>query len=91
MGAAGSGKTSVSRVGPVMITRNSPNCLQFIDLASGLSLEARSNSTAEVQPTGFTLDDREVTLIDVPGFGDTSTSEDNMGILQMIADFLATE
>ena len=45
--------------------------------------------TAEVQVTDkFTLDDRLVTLIDTPGFDDTSKTDTE--ILKLIALFLAT-
>ena len=45
--------------------------------------------TAEVQVTNeFTLDGRAVTLIDTPGFDDTSKSDTE--ILKLIALFLAT-
>lgn len=44
--------------------------------------------TAEVQLTdGFILEGRTVTLIDTPGFDDTSKSV--TGILKMVAAFLA--
>ena len=45
--------------------------------------------TAEVQLSDvFTLDGREVLLVDTPGFDDTSKSDTE--ILQTIAAFLAT-
>ena len=45
--------------------------------------------TAEVQVTDkFTLDHRPVTLIDTPGFDDTSKTDTE--ILRLIALFLAT-
>ena len=45
--------------------------------------------TADVQVADkFTLDGRSVTLIDTPGFDDTTTSDTE--ILKMIAAFLAT-
>ena len=92
MGATGSGKTTVSGVHPVMTTTNSLNkCLQFINFASGSSLRVGTgldSCTAEVQLANkFTLDGREVTLIDTPGFDDTSKSDTE--ILKMIAFFLA--
>ena len=44
--------------------------------------------TTEIQVAdGFTLDGREVTLIDTPGFGDTTLRDTD--ILKMIASFLA--
>jgi len=73
MGATGSGKTS------------------FVNLAShshlrvGMDLES---CTAEVQLANeFTLDGRQVVLIDTPGFDDTTKSDTD--ILRMIAGFLA--
>ena len=45
--------------------------------------------TADVEVTDeFTIDDRPVTLIDTPGFDDTSKSDTE--ILKIIAAFLAT-
>ena len=45
--------------------------------------------TAEVQLADeFTLDGRSVTLIDTPGFDDTTKSDSD--ILEMIAAFLVT-
>ena len=76
----------------VTITGNSSCCLQFINLASGSELPTGTNlesRTAEVQPAdGFTLDEREVILIDTPGFDDAS--KDDTDIPKMIAAFLAT-
>ena len=89
MGATGSGKTTVRRALPAIMIRNSPGCLQFINLAAGSSLQSRANPTAEVQFTNeFTLDRRAVTLIDTPGFDDTSKSDAE--VLKTIAAFLAT-
>ena len=92
MGATGSGKTSVSTGCLVVMTRNSFNCLQFINLASGSNLRVGmdlASCTAEVQVADkFTLDGRSVTLIDTPGFDDTSRSDTD--ILRTIAAFLAT-
>ena len=74
------------------MTRNSFNCLQFINLASGSNLRVGmglESCTADVQVADkFTLDGRSVTLIDTPGFDDTTTSDTE--ILKMIAAFLAT-
>ena len=51
-----------------------------------MSLES---CTAEVQLANeFALDGRKVTLIDTPGFDDTSKSDTD--VLKMIAAFLAT-
>ena len=74
------------------MARNSPSCIQFINLASGSNLRVGMGlepCTAEVQLSNvFTLDGREVLLIDTPGFDDPLKSETE--ILQMIAAFLAT-
>jgi predicted GTPase len=86
MGATGSGKTSVSSEYFVTMTRNSPGCPQFVNLASGSNLPP---SSAEVQLANpFTLDGRRVVLIDTPGFDHTSMSDTD--ILRMIAGFLET-
>ena len=65
---------------------------QFINLASGSSLRigtGLASCTAEVQLANeFNLDGREVTLIDTPGFDDTSKSDTE--ILKIIAAYLAT-
>ena len=75
-----------------MMTKNSLGCLQFINLASGSNLRIGmllESCTAEVQLADkFILDGRAVTLIDTPGFDDTSKSD--VDILKMIAAFLAT-
>ena len=90
MGATGSGKTSVSRVRSVI--NHSYDCVQFINLASGSDLRIGMNlesCTAEVKLADkFILDGRTVTLIDTPGFDDTSKSDTD--ILKMIAAYLAT-
>jgi hypothetical protein len=65
---------------------------QFINLASGSNLrvggglESCTSSVNTAQ--AFKLDGRSVTLIDTPGFDDTSKSDSD--ILRMIAAFLAT-
>ena len=75
-----------------MMTRDSPGCLQFINLASRSNLRIGMNlisCTAEVQLADqFVLDGRKVILIDTPGFDDTTKSDTD--ILKMIAAFLAT-
>ena len=75
------------------MTKNSLDCLQFINLASGSTLRVGTgleSCTAEVQLTDkFTLNGRAVTLIDTPGFDDTSKTDTE--ILKMIALFLATK
>ena len=45
--------------------------------------------TDHVQPHLFTLDEYDVTLVDVPGFDDTSKSDSDH--LIMIADYLFAE
>ena len=91
MGATGSGKTSVSSIYLVVI-RNLPGCLQFINLASGSALSVGKDlesCTAEVTFANlFTLDGHRVMLIDTPEFDDPTKSD--MDILKLIAAFLAT-
>ena len=56
------------------------------NLRVGMHLES---CTAEVQPADeFTLDERQIILIDTPGFDDTNKSDTD--ILKLIAAFLAT-
>ena len=87
MGTAGSGKTTVSRVRPAIVARNSLSYPQFINLASGSNLRVGMDSTVEVQLTdAFTLDGKEVALVDIPGFDDASKSDPE--VLRVIADFL---
>ena len=73
------------------MTGNSPDCPQFINLASGSRLPVATgpvSRTTEVQLSDeFTLDGRTVTLIDTPGFDDATKSD--IEILKMIAYFLA--
>ena len=68
------------------------SCPQFINRASGSNLQVGvglESCTADVEVTDeFTIDDRPVTLIDTPGFDDTSKSDTE--ILKIIAAFLAT-
>lgn len=65
---------------------------QFINLISGSDLRVGGgleSCTSSVQMAQvFELDGRSVTLIDTPGFDDTSKSDSE--ILRMIAAFLAT-
>ena len=87
MGATGSGKTTVSRTCPVIKARAYLGCLQFINLASGSDLRVATgleSCTADVKLANeFILDGKAVTLIDTPGFNDTTS-------LKIIAAFLAT-
>ena len=66
--------------------------LQFINLASHSNLQVGMNiksCTVDVQLADkFTLDGRQVALIDTPGFDDTTRSDTD--ILGNIAAFLAT-
>jgi len=74
MGATGSGKTSL------------------VNMASGSGLRVGGRLTSctdDVQLADrFTLDGREVILVDTPGFDDTSKSDTD--VLKLIAAFLAT-
>ena len=69
-----------------------PACSQFINCASGSNLPVGTGlelCTAEVQVAGeFALDGRAVTLIDIPGFDDTTKSDTET--LKEIAFFLAS-
>ena len=71
---------------------NSTPHWQFINLTSGSNLRVGGgleSCTSSVQMAqAFELDGRSVTLIDTPGFDDTSKSDSD--ILRMIAAFLAT-
>ena len=71
---------------------NSSDCLQFINRASGSSLRVGTgleSCTEEVNPVdSFLLDGVPVTLIDTPGFDDTSKSDTD--ILKLIAAYLAS-
>jgi len=94
MGPARSGKTQVRRVCPVTLTPNSLRCLQFINLASGSNLRVGTtldSTTSEVELSKeFTLEGRMVTLIDTPGFNDSSEPISNTDILAKIVGFLST-
>ena len=74
------------------MTTTYPACPKFINLATGSNLRTGLGSescTAEVKLANeFILDGRPVTLIETPGFGDTSNSDTE--ILRIIAAFLAT-
>ncbi|KAF8680686.1 hypothetical protein AX14_004504, partial [Amanita brunnescens Koide BX004] len=71
MGGTGTGKTT------------------FVNLVGGSSFRVGDDlesCTDHVQPHLFTLDEYDVTLVDVPGFDDTSKSDSDH--LIMIADYL---
>ena len=74
-----------------MTTKDSLGSPQFINLVSGSKLRigvGLESCTAEVQLANeFTLGGRTVTLIDTPGFDDTTKSDTE--ILKMIAGYLA--
>ena len=68
-------------------TKSSPDCYQFINLAGGSELPSEP-CTTEIQPSDeFTLDRRTVTLIDTPGFDNSSTTDTD--ILRKIGPFLS--
>ncbi|KAK7032290.1 hypothetical protein VNI00_013249 [Paramarasmius palmivorus] len=75
MGATGSGKTT-------FINKASGGSLKV-----GMKLESCTSNIA-LSPT-FSVDGYQVTLIDTPGFDDTSRSD--MDILETITDFLAKQ
>ncbi|KAI9566267.1 P-loop containing nucleoside triphosphate hydrolase protein [Boletus coccyginus] len=73
MGATGSGKST------------------FINLASGSTLavsDSLESCTIDVETSAFFLDERTVTLIDTPGFDDTTRSDTD--ILKSITDYLSS-
>jgi len=63
-----------------------PRFAQFINLLSGANLGSHTSTVQVTDP--FDLDGRHVTLIDTPGFGDTTRSD--IDVLKEIAAFLAT-
>ncbi|KAF8727253.1 hypothetical protein AX14_007450 [Amanita brunnescens Koide BX004] len=74
MGGTGTGKTT------------------FVNLVGGSNYRVGhdlESCTDRVQPHLFTLDDYDVTLVDLPGFDDTNKSDSDL--LGMIADFLFAE
>ena len=65
---------------------------QFVNLVGGSDFRVGDDlesCTDRVQPRQFTLDGYDVTLVDMPGFDDTSKSDSDL--LRMIADFLFAE
>lgn len=91
MGMVGSGKTSVSRVTPTLLSQLTPFILQFVNLASGSAFNVGDNlrsCTVDAQVSKpFQLDGRQISLIDTPGFDDTTKSD--FDVLNTIATFLA--
>ncbi|KIK51369.1 hypothetical protein GYMLUDRAFT_50604 [Collybiopsis luxurians FD-317 M1] len=74
MGGSGTGKTT------------------FVNLASGSKFlvgEGLESCTDSVQTRNFVFEGKDVTLIDVPGFDDTTKSD--IDVLQIITDFLISE
>jgi len=71
-----------------------PFCLQFINLASGSDLRVGTtldSATSEVELSKeFDLDGRMVTLIDTPGFDDSSEPISDANVLAKIASFVST-
>ena len=66
--------------------------IQFVNLVGGSNYRVGhdlESCTDRVQPHLFTLDDYDVTLVDLPGFDDTNKSDSDL--LRMIADFLFAE
>lgn len=90
MGMVGSGKTSVSQVTSTLLSRLIACIHQFVNLASGSALKVGDNlrsCTADTQASkSFQLDGRQISLIDTPGFDDTTKSD--FDVLNVIAAFL---
>lgn len=64
--------------------------IQFINLASGSDLPVRNSlgsCTTELESSTFSLDGQTVTLIDTPGFDDTTPSV--LNVLKSISDYYA--
>ena len=69
-----------------------PGPIQFVNLAGGSNFQVGDDlesCTDRVQPYRFTLDDYDVTLVDLPGFDDTNKSDSDL--LIMIANYLSAE
>jgi hypothetical protein len=94
MGAPGTGKTTVIKY-PTQQILILLYCYldQFINLVSGASFQVGMGlhpCTSEVEKTlPFEFCGRSVTLIDTPGFNDTTQSD--TVILQRISDYLAKQ
>jgi predicted GTPase len=92
MGATGSGKTTVRQSRFVYIPGIDKGELQFINLVSGSNLRVgkglKSCTNIVQMAMPFEIDGRSITLIDTPGFDDTTRSDTD--ILKMIAGFLQT-
>jgi predicted GTPase len=92
MGATGSGKTTVRQSPFLCIPVVDRSKLQFINLVSGSNLRVgrglKSCTNIVQMAVPFEIDGRSITLIDTPGFDDTTRSDTD--ILKMIAGFLQT-
>lgn len=91
MGATGSGKSTVSSPFVLKIC-SIPHDPQFINLASGSTLAvghdlASCTAIMECSDT-FELHGRRITLLDTPGFDDTTRSDTE--VLRTIAAYLST-
>jgi predicted GTPase len=91
MGATGSGKSTVRSFKVRRDSFTDHRIRQFINLASGSNLpvgRGLESCTSEVQTSRpFLLNGRIITLIDTPGFDDTSRSDTD--ILSSIAAYLS--
>ncbi|KAG8214931.1 hypothetical protein J3R82DRAFT_10121 [Butyriboletus roseoflavus] len=73
-----------------LAAENQPNLRQFINVASGSRLgvsDSLESCTVDVETSNFFLNGQTVTLIDTPGFDDTTRSETK--IFKSITDYLA--
>lgn len=90
MGATGTGKSTVSSCSLSRVRYLTQ--FQFINLISRAHLtvsDRLKSCTSEVQSVGpFDLDGQAITLVDTPGFDDTTVSDTD--ILKKIAVYLAS-
>ncbi|KAL4256708.1 hypothetical protein AB1N83_011719 [Pleurotus pulmonarius] len=90
MGMVGSGKTSVGQVTSTLLSQLITCVHQFVNLASASALKVGDNlrsCTTDTQVSkSFQLDGRQISLIDTPGFDDTTKSD--FDVLNVIAAFL---
>ncbi|KAF5372401.1 hypothetical protein D9757_011614 [Collybiopsis confluens] len=98
MGGTGTGKTTVRRLyvsskSKVLTYFNILLLLrQFTNLVGGANFlvgNGLESCTSQIQSHKFSFEGRDVTIIDVPGFDDSSKSD--IDILKIITEFLATE